>query len=170
MGIKGLTSSIKACPGVVEDLKTKTCHVDFPAMFFALLNARAFHATAAFEAKKARKQCSTEPIATVRGPEVIPKRPGSPEQFTDISSKGPLSKHPRLSSAVSTENDLDGDGSANLMATDTDDASSSILGKMQQLLQEQPAQIFLDSDGTVTTTQALSGDIVSQCFFKHFDA
>lgn len=56
------------------------------------------------------------------------------------------------------------------MATDTDAASSSILGKMQQLLQEQSAQIFLDSDGTVTTTQALSGDIVSHCFFKHFDA
>ncbi|GJJ75446.1 hypothetical protein EMPS_07804 [Entomortierella parvispora] len=173
MGIKGLTPFIKACPGVVEDLKTKTCHIDFPAMFFALLNARAFYATVSSEAKKSRKRCALERIPNAHSEGVISKRPGTSMQTTDFDSNGPPSKHARLSSPEADsnkacdDNTLRAAGSEELISTfegsDVEAAPSSFLETMQRLLQEEPSQIFLDSDGALTTTQDLNEDI----YYRH---
>ncbi|GJJ78229.1 hypothetical protein EMPS_10588 [Entomortierella parvispora] len=173
MGIKGLTPFIKACPGVVEDLKTKTCHIDFPEMFFALLNARAFYATVSSEAKKSRKRCALERIPNAHSEGVISKRPGTSMQTTDFDSNGPPSKHARLSSPEADsnkacdDNTLRAAGSEELISTfkgsDVEAAPSSFLETMQRLLQEEPSQIFLDSDGALTTTQDLNEDI----YYRH---
>ncbi|KAG0276728.1 hypothetical protein BGZ97_010037, partial [Linnemannia gamsii] len=60
MGVSGLSAGIKeAFSGTEEDLTKRTCHMDFAAMFFALLNSRAFFDTITFDAKQARRQFSS---------------------------------------------------------------------------------------------------------------
>ncbi|KAF8932757.1 hypothetical protein BGZ58_006835 [Dissophora ornata] len=188
MGIKGLTAWIKACARLEEDLTKKTCHLDFAAMFFALLNAHAFYATVESEGKHTRNRFSTETTVSAHQSGVERKRPSASIDASGSELENRLAKSARLTSVVpqvhqgssTIEPDLaDGGGTSSLgggradwMVADStgsgtsgqDDIdtaspgsfSPSFIGMIQELLQEQPTQIFLDSNGALTTTHAQS--------------
>jgi hypothetical protein len=141
MGVSGLSAWIKeASNGTEEDLTTRTCHVDFAAMFFALLNSHAFYDTITFEAKQARRQfSSTVPAKHLLSP------------FGSVSSSD--------TSGTSTPT-----GSA--MVTTPHLTSTSLVTNLETLLRGQPAQIFLNGNGELTTTAFPEKCIVSILYFQ----
>ncbi|KAF9537099.1 hypothetical protein EC957_008864 [Mortierella hygrophila] len=95
MRISVLPSWIKeASDGIEEDLIQRTCHVDFTAMFFALLNSRAFYGTVNIEARKARLHHSLKATVATNVPEGEQKLLHSPPEAVELGS--PSIKHARL--------------------------------------------------------------------------
>ena len=142
MGVRGLPAWIKeASDGIEEDLTKKTCHVDFSAMFFALLNARAFYETVKFEARQARLHYSLKTTSA-----------------TQMGS--PSTKHAHLTlvypSGTSTSTGPNHPSSVPTKFETT----------LQHLLQGGPAQIFLDSKGALTTTRVQNQGGVSTLHFQ----
>jgi hypothetical protein len=165
MGVSALPKWIKeASNGTEEDLTQKTCHVDFPAMFFALLNSRAFYDTINFEARQARMHYSQKTTFATNIPEGEQKHPHSPSEFEGIEFGSPSTKHARLTlgspSGTSTPT---GTG---LVVTPPIPASTTLVTNLQHLLQGGPAQIFLDSNGALTTTVVANKGIVSILHFQ----
>ncbi|KAF9537846.1 hypothetical protein EC957_007567, partial [Mortierella hygrophila] len=142
MGISVLPSWIKeASDGIEEDLTQRTCHVDFPAMFFALLNSRAFYGTVNIEARKARLHHSLKATVATNAVEL-----GSPSI-----------KHARLTLGA-TSGTSSSTGPV-FVAIPPGSVPTNLMTQVQHLLQGAPTQIFLDSNGALTTTRTENKDI-----------
>lgn len=164
MGISVLPSWIKeASDGIEEDLTQKTCHVDFPAMFFALLNSRAFYGTVSIEARQARLHYSLKTTVATNVPGEQ-KHPHSPSGSEGTESGSPSIKHARLTlgapSGTSTST------GPVFVAIPPGSVPTNLMTQVQHLLQGGPAQIFLDSNGTLTTTRTENKGIVSTFDFQ----
>lgn len=176
MGVSVLPTWIKeASKGTEEDLAQKTCHVDFPAMFFALVNSRSLYDTIDFQARQARLHYSQQTTSTTNISEGEPTHPHSPSLSEDIEmgssskhphssseSEGSTSKHARLASgAPSGASTPTG---AEFVAIPS--VPTNLMTSFQLLLQGGPVQIFLDGSGTPTTTATPNKGIVSELHFQ----
>ncbi|KAF9111827.1 hypothetical protein BGX30_007460, partial [Mortierella sp. GBA39] len=153
MGISVLPTWIKeASDGIEEDLTQKTCHVDFPAMFFALLNSRAFYGTVNIEARQARLHHSLKTTVATNVPEGEQKYSHSPPESEEIELGSPSIKHARLTlGAPSGTSTSTGPVS---VAIPPGSVPTNLMTQVQHLLQGGPAQIFLGSNGALTTTRS----------------
>ncbi|KAK3846473.1 MAG: hypothetical protein J3R72DRAFT_486735 [Linnemannia gamsii] len=151
MGIKALPTWIKeASDGIDEDLTKKTCHVDFSAMFFALLNSRAFYQTVNIEARQARLHYSLQSTIPTNLTEGEQKHPHSPSETAGVEMGSPPVKHARL--APGTPSGTSTSTSIGFVANPPGLVPTNFTTNLQHLLQGGPVQIFFDSNSALTTT------------------
>ncbi|KAF9109657.1 hypothetical protein BGW39_005023, partial [Mortierella sp. 14UC] len=140
MGITNLTGWIKGTEGLEEDLTKKRCEVDFASMFFALLNARSFHATVEFAAKSARRQMSTHAASAQQAPA------GPDVHDMYMSTRTTTSTQPNSSGSKRVADVDDADATDNASSSkrlrpQISSSSSNLIEDMQRLLETQPSQI-----------------------------
>jgi len=126
--------------------------------------SRAFYDTINFEARQARLHYSQKTTTATNIPEGEQKHPHSPSESEDIELGSPSTKHARLTSGAPS-----GTGTPTgpeSFATLPSPVSTNLVTNLQQLLQGGPAQIFLDSNGALTTTAVPNKSIVSTLHFQ----
>ncbi|KAK3843963.1 MAG: hypothetical protein J3R72DRAFT_419837 [Linnemannia gamsii] len=130
----------------------KRHEVDFASMFFALLNARSFHATVEFAAKSARRQMSTHATSAPQA------SAGADVHDAGISTRTTSQQHPSGPKRAADVDDADATNTASpnkrLRPLQIGSSSSTLIEDMQRLLETQPSQIRFDESGSLTTTCA----------------
>ncbi|KAK3841534.1 MAG: hypothetical protein J3R72DRAFT_524361 [Linnemannia gamsii] len=131
MGVDDLSANIKQTTGQVECLLNKTCHVDLFGSFYALINTRAYHATAKHVAKEARVQVTFEasfnPVSSdksLKRPNIAPHPPFNitgtrPAKAPNYTSSDPVSPAQNKTESTTTEIEFSTSSNPATMLIDT---------------------------------------------------
>lgn len=135
-----------------------------PGDVFALLNSRAFYGTVNIEARQARLHHSLKATVATNVPEGEQTLLHSPPETVKIELGSPSIKHARLT--LGAPSGTSSSTGSEFVAILPGSVPTNLMTQVQHLLQGAPAQIFLDSNGALTTTRAENKGIVSILDFQ----